>query len=872
MVGLALATVAAGGLVARLLIGDGPPLGERQREAPSATTPELGAELARADAAAAAALALAEREPRAAALLAAVALDLLGRDSAVHGSDPERALRAALARTRGRALVDPDLSDTDASGPIAAVALAPAGDKAIATVGELALVWNLHADTLAPIRLRGHQAPIVRAVVSPDGRWLITSGEDRTLRFWDLRSEDPSLDVRVARAHAGTVDRLASSSDGRWLISAAPGDGQARIWDLHADDPTQPIAGLGDSSAAEGARITAVALAADGSRAATASDDGRVRVWPLDAGRPGRPRSFADHEGPALAVALSPDGRWLVSGGHDRTARRYDLNNEVPARTMIVLGHAAPVAHVQIPAGLAPAAALAVTAAGERLTVWELAAKDPASSGVVLAGHEGAIVELAVDPDGRWAVTAGADAKVLAWNLGKRERVVERVELPGHVRAATAVAVSADGRWAVSGGAGGRAFVWDHRGQATDATAWVARAHTGPILDAALTPDGRQLVTAGADAEAIVWGFADNGRPHPRVRLRGHARAIQAVALAPQGRWVATARDDHEVRLWDASLPDPAASPRVFAGHTGEVTQLRFVARGRWLASAGADATIHAWPIDGEADLEGEGGPVRLRGHVDEVVGLATDPRERWLFSVDLAGRLLSWDLHALAGAGATGELAPTQQLDAHEREIWAVEVDPSGTTLVTASADRQARLWTLGGDGLGPDPIVLRGHTDTLHAARFAPDGRWLATGSRDGTVRVWDRGAAHPEEHPRVLGPTQDAGGVEWVVWSPDGARLFAGLGDGSIDVWAVPSGPDSGEPVRLRGHAAAVSGLLMPVDGRVVISASFDGSARVWPLTVDGLIARACQTAGRGPSADEWREWAAWLGDRPYRSPCE
>src|SRR5690606_27529846 len=123
---------------------------------------------------------------------------------------------------------------------------------------------------------------------------------------------------------------------------------------------------------------------------------------------------------------------------------------------------------------------------------------------------------------------------------------------------------------------------------------------------------------------------------------------------------------------------------------------------GRWLFSAATDPTIRAWPVASEGKRESESVPIV--GHADEVVRLAITPGDRWLISADIAGRVLTWELAGLSA----GELKPSQQLAPHEGEIWAVELDASGETLLTASADRNARLWTLDDAGLSNQTVVL--------------------------------------------------------------------------------------------------------------------------------------------------------------------
>jgi hypothetical protein len=69
------------------------------------------------------------------------------------------------------------------------------------------------------------------------------------------------------------------------------------------------------------------------------------------------------------------------------------------------------------------------------------------------------------------------------------------------------------------------------------------------------------------------------------------------------------------------------------------------------------------------------------------------------------------------------------------------VAFSPDGARLATASWDKTARLWDA---RTGEELLVLKGHTDEVHAVCFSPDGTRLATASADNTARLWDARAA--------------------------------------------------------------------------------------------------------------------------------
>jgi WD40 repeat protein len=430
------------------------------------------------------------------------------------------------------------------------------------------------------------------------------------------------------------------------------------------------------------------------------------------------------------------------------------------------------------------------------------------------------------------------------------------VVFPGHTRDAKSIAISADGRWMVSGSVDGNAFVWDYRGGTLVANAnyFPARLHTGTVNDVAISVDGKRFLTAGGDTKAVLWEFEPGGRPYPRDLLVGHKKPINTAALAPNGRYAATAGQDHMVLLWDIAKSNPNESVKVLEGHRGEITDLVFSTDGEWLFSSSTDKSVRAWRA--EANWAG----TELIGHADEVVRLALSRDDRFLISADIKGQVRTWDLKAPLGQ-------PKQQYGPHEREIWALVFNKDGDLMLSGSADRKARIWQVGANGLVDETVPLRGHTDTINTGAFSPDSHWVATGSRDGTIRLWDKTSAHPDENARTF-EMLESNGVEWLLFAPDGKRLYAGNGDGSVHVWYPEPLEGRDDHQILQGHEKKVSAMVMPQHGQFLLTASFDGTARVWPMLPTEMIQLACYTAGRNPTEAEWEKW---LPGQQYHAIC-
>ena len=183
------------------------------------------------------------------------------------------------------------------------------------------------------------QSAVVEAVAfSPDGKTVLTGGEDGTARLWrvdsgqmlgqPLRQGDQYLPA------ARTVDAVAFSPDGKTVLTGGY-DGTARLWNVDADQTLgQPLR--------HGAPVTSVAFSPDGKTVLTGSQDGTARLWRVDSGQMlGRPIQHGDW---VNAVAFSPDGKTILTGSRDGMARLWNVDSDQTLGQP--LRHGAPVTSV----------------------------------------------------------------------------------------------------------------------------------------------------------------------------------------------------------------------------------------------------------------------------------------------------------------------------------------------------------------------------------------------------------------------------------------------------------------------------------------------------------------------------------------------
>jgi WD40 repeat protein len=169
--------------------------------------------------------------------------------------------------------------------------------------------------------------------------------------------------------------------------------------------------------------------------------------------------------------------------------------------------------------------------------------------------------------------------------------------------------------------------------------------------------------------------------------------------------------------------------------------------------------------------------------------------------------------------------------LAAHTDPVRSASFSPDGRKVVTASYDRTARVWD---SGDGTELVVLRGHTDWVTSALFSPDGQKVVTASRDDTARVWDSSTG--KVIAVLKGHTSH---LQQASFSSDGTRIVTPSGDPirlwdpsakdlAVRVWDSSSGK---ELAVLRGHTDRAWQASFSPDGKRIVTASEDGTARIW-----------------------------------------
>ncbi|MGB3295275.1 MAG: hypothetical protein WBB01_20020 [Phormidesmis sp.] len=529
-------------------------------------------------------------------------------------------------------------------------------------------------------------------------------------------------------------------------------------------------------------------------RIASASEDGTLKLWN---GRGELLRTLTGHQAGVLDVCFSPDGQHLASASLDHTVRLYQSDGEF----IRAIEHAS--ASITAISFSPSAPVLAATYSDAFIRIWSLAGD------LIQAweGHEDWARTVAFSPDGQTLVTGGEDQNVRLWTVdGEPLRTWQ-----GHQGWVRSVAFSPNGQTIISAGDANTLRLWSLDGRKLR----TFYGHEDWVRSVAFSPDGQRIASGSDDQTIKIWTL--NATVEQTFQQRS---SVHSVAWSADGQSVVSGGDDDQVHIWRLAGPLEAVCQR----HAGIVwsvcwqPQAQGQAESSRLLSAGGDDLIKLWSDRGELLNT-------IVGHQRGVHSVDWQPDGQFFASASADQSVRIWS--------ADGELI--KELLGHEGAVWQVRYSPGGSRLASVSSDRTLRLWHTSGKLLK----VWSDHTDPVWHVSFSPNGHHLVTASEDNTLRLW--------HHQTGLIQTINGheGGVWCAAFSPDGRFVASGGADGVIHLWPVRWQSQQQltlglEPLILRGHRDWVRSLSFSSKGEFLASASDDGTVRLWSLLSEALNA--------------------------------
>ncbi len=631
----------------------------------------------------------------------------------------------------------------------------------------------------------GHSGAVYALAFSPDGKHAVSGSEDKSLKIWELSSGKLLKTWQPYRNEAGLAPIFGAefALDGKYIFCGAGQIGEPLQALEFGRQDTGPDVAPGriflDPSIVpigEQPSVRAMCVSPDGSEvlALTAKND--LKLWNPNNGK--LKQTFVRGQEQIASICFSPDGNWVFSGNKDGSVTRWN-------------------------------------------------AKTGKAASLFPNMHEGEVNAISVSPDGNSVLSGAGNSSLKWWRPGTgTATLLHEFALP--YSPGQTAAFSPDGKLIAYACADQTIVFWDTLAKRPVDT---LAGHAKHVTVLRFSPDGKFLLSGSFDKSLILWKVETGASA---LVLNGYSKILKQVFFSPNKKFACVVPEfSKEMVVWDT---ETGGVRNVLEGHENDVITACISPKGKYLLSSGDDRKLILREFE-TGNILG-----RLEGHKDFVKALAISPDEKHALSGSDDNSLILWDLDTRK---------PLKIFTEHTAKVTSVAFSPDGKFATSGADDNTVKIWDIARRSLAAN---IPGQASRWSPVAFSPDGKFfLSISCETSQIELWDIAkkavlkrfslkydSDSPESKIYCGTPTTAA-------FSPDGQRFLFSSGNDvllwnleepeprSLDghVSPIPNSefriPHS--PRFLRGHVGFVKSVAFSPDGKIAVSAGYDGSVKLW-----------------------------------------
>ena len=308
-------------------------------------------------------------------------------------------------------------------------------------------------------------------------------------------------------------------------------------------------------------------------------------------------------------------------------------------------------------------------------------------------------------------------------------------------------------------------------------------------------------------------------------RLEGHSQKVNAVSISNDGQLIATASDDQTIKVWrqDGTLLDTLTAEQAqtnpitltLDGNSRQIINPIYSAKNKLAAEN--RAYLVSTKNDGLVQLRSKSDNqiISSYSHSEPVNSVSISPDGELLATATSEGKVNIWSKDGILQqtlSGHTGEVSDVQFIPNEDSQKYK---------LISTGVDKTVRIWQVFNRYLKKAEGIY-----SVSASPTASD--VYAAANWEGKINIWRNSGDDLQKVIHSISGHEEI--ISQIKYSPDGKLLVSASWDKTIKLWNA----DNGELVdTLKGHRDGINSIVFTPDSKILISGSEDKTIKLWSL---------------------------------------